>query len=64
VANSGGYEKNNNQQLSILLINDFGQQRLNSAAGWSATKGGQVLPHFQHILSGVLMPLCPITAVF
>jgi hypothetical protein len=28
---------------------DFGQQRLNGGADWSAAKDGQVLPHFQQI---------------
>ncbi len=63
-ANSGGYRKNINRWLFILLINDFGQQRLNGATNWSAAKGGQVLPHFDHIVSGVLTPPCPIAAVF
>jgi hypothetical protein len=47
-----------------LPINNFGQQRLNGAADWSAAKGGKILLHFQHIVRGVLMLLCPIMAVF
>jgi hypothetical protein len=46
-----------------LPIEDFGQQHLNDNADQSATRG-QVLPHFQQIVSGALMPLCPIAAVF
>jgi hypothetical protein len=42
----------------------FGQERLNGAADRSAAKDGQVLPHFQQIVSGASMPPCPITAVF
>jgi hypothetical protein len=30
-ANSSGYKKNDNQQLPVLPIYDFGQQRLNGA---------------------------------
>ncbi len=45
-------------------MNDFGQQRLNGAADWSAAKGGQVLPHFEHIVSGASTPPCPFPAVF
>ncbi len=66
-SNSRGNEK---KQLAILTIawrlpiKDFGQQRLNSSANWSAAKGGWVLPHFQQIVSGALMPPCPIAAVF
>jgi hypothetical protein len=45
------------------LIDDFGQQRLKGAADQSAAKDGQVLPHFQQIISGALMLLCRITAV-
>jgi hypothetical protein len=63
-ANSGGYKKNNNQQYFQLSINDLGQQRLNGTADQSAAKGGRVLPHFEHIVSGVSTPLCPIVAVF
>jgi hypothetical protein len=64
-ANSGGNNKKNNWQLSVLPINDFGQQRLNGTANdWSAAKGGQVLSHFEHIVSGASTPPCPITAVF
>jgi hypothetical protein len=44
VVNNGGYKKNINQGLSVLLINNFGQQHLNVTAKWSATEGGQVLP--------------------
>ncbi len=47
-----------------LLIKDFDQQRLNSSADWSAVKGGQVLPHFQQIVSEASTPSCPIAAVF
>jgi hypothetical protein len=47
-----------------LPIKDFGQQRLNGGANWSAAKVGQVSPHFQRIFSGASMPLCPIAAVF
>jgi hypothetical protein len=45
-------------------VNNFGQQRLNGTADWSAAKDGQVLPHFQQVVSGALMPLCPIAALF
>jgi hypothetical protein len=45
-------------------IYNFGQQCLNNAADWSAAEGGQILSHFQHIVSGVSMPLCLIAAVF
>jgi hypothetical protein len=62
-AKSGSYEKNDDWRLSVLPIYNFGQQRLNSAAEWSATEGGQVLPHFKHIVSGASTPPCPITAV-
>ncbi len=48
---AGGNKKNNNRQYWRLLINDFGQQRLNCAADWSAAEDGQVLPHFQQIVS-------------
>jgi hypothetical protein len=44
-ANSSGYEKNKNPQSSVLPIYNFGQQSLNGAANWSATKGGQVTQH-------------------
>jgi hypothetical protein len=57
-------QKNNNWQLSVLPINNFGQQCLNSAIDWSTAKGGQVLPLFKYIVSGALMPPCPIAAVF
>jgi hypothetical protein len=63
-ANSGSYKTNNNWQLSVSQIYDFGQQCLNGAADWSATKGGRVLPHFEHIGSGVFMLPCHIAAVF
>jgi hypothetical protein len=56
--------KNNNQQLSVLLINNFDQQCLNGAAYWSAAKGDQVLPHFEHIVSGASTLPCPIVPVF
>jgi hypothetical protein len=46
-----------------LPIYDFGQKHLNSIADWSAAKDGQVLPHFQQIVSGALMPLHPMVAV-
>jgi hypothetical protein len=62
--NSSGYKKNNNQRSSVSPIYDFGQQRLNGTADWSALEGGQVLPHFKHIASGALMLPCPIVAVF
>jgi hypothetical protein len=53
VANRGSrLQKNNNRQSLVLPINKFGQQRLNSAADWLAAKGGQVFPHFEHIVSG------------
>ncbi len=45
-------------------LTNFGQQRLNGAANWSVAEDGRVLPHFQQIVSGVLMPLCLIVAVF
>jgi hypothetical protein len=64
VAKSGGYEKNNNQQLSVPTFYKFGQQHLNCTTEWSAAKDGQVLPHFEQILSGAWMPPCPIAAVF
>jgi hypothetical protein len=57
-------QKIKNQQYWQLPINDFGQQCLNSDADWSAAKGDQVLPHFQHIVSGVSTPPRSITAVF
>ncbi len=47
-----------------LPIKDFGQQCLNGGADRSAAKGGQVLPHFQQIVSGASMLPCPIAAVF
>ncbi len=62
-ANSSGYKKNNNRWSSVSSTCNFGQQRLNGAVDWSATKGGRVLPHFEHIVSGTSMPPCPITAV-
>jgi hypothetical protein len=40
------------------------KKHLNGASDWSAAKGDQVLPHFEHIVSGALMPPCPIAAVF
>jgi hypothetical protein len=43
---------------------DFRQQRLNGSADRSAAEGGRILPHFQQIVSGALMPPWPITAVF
>ncbi len=63
-ANSCGYKTNNSRQYWQLPINNFGQQCLNSTANWSAAKGGRVLPHFKHIVSGASMPPCPIAAVF
>ncbi len=59
-----GNKKNNNRRYWWSPINNFGQQRLNGAANWTAAKDGQVLPHFRQILSGALMPPCPIAAVF
>jgi hypothetical protein len=56
--------KKNNWQSSVLQINSFHQQHLNCATDWSAAKGGQVLLHFEHIVSGAATPLCPIAAVF
>ncbi len=56
--------KNNKQQCWWLPIYNFGQQRLNGTSNWSAAKGGQVLPHFKHIVSGASMPPCPIAALF
>jgi hypothetical protein len=61
---SGGYKKNNNRQLSVSPINDFGQQCIKGIANLSAIEGGQVLPLFEHIVSGVSMLPCPIVAVF
>jgi hypothetical protein len=58
-----GLQKNNNRQSSVLQINNFGQQHLNSIANWSAAEGGKVLPHFEHIVSGALTLPCPITDV-
>jgi hypothetical protein len=62
--------KKNNQQLSVhkqllqqLPIYNFGQQRLNSSTNWSAAKNGQVLPHFQQIVSAAWMMPRPIAAV-
>jgi hypothetical protein len=49
--------------ISDTVIGDR-QQCLNGAANWSAAKNGQVLPHFEHIVSGASMPPCPIAAVF
>jgi hypothetical protein len=46
-----------------LLIKDFGQQHINGGADWSATEGGQVLPHFQQIVSGASTPPFSIVAV-
>jgi hypothetical protein len=40
------------------------KQLLKDAADWSAAKDGQVLPHFEQILSGAWMLPCPIAAVF
>jgi hypothetical protein len=62
-ARRGGQQKK--QQSGILTIpnDDFGQQRLNGTANWSATKDDQVFPHFQQIVSGALMPPCPTMAV-
>jgi hypothetical protein len=63
-ANSGGYKKINKWQSSVSPLNNFDQQCLNGAADWSVAKGGQVLPLFEHIVSGASMLLCPIAAVF
>jgi hypothetical protein len=49
--------KTDNHQLTI------GQQCLNGGANRSAAKGGQVLPHFQQIVSGASMLPCPIATV-
>jgi hypothetical protein len=57
-------KKNNNWQLSVLPIYNFGQKCLNGATDWSDAKDGQIFPHFEQILSGAWMPLCPIAAVF
>jgi hypothetical protein len=35
-----------------------------TAANQSAPKGGQVLPHFQHIVTGASMPPCPTMVYF
>jgi hypothetical protein len=64
LSNSSGYEKNNNQRSSVWPIYNFGEQRLNGAAKWSAAEGGRVLPHFEHIVGGAPTPTCPIAAVF
>jgi hypothetical protein len=37
---------------------------VNSASTTPAPKGGQVLPHFKHIVSAASTPPCPIVAVF
>jgi hypothetical protein len=63
-ANSGSYENKINWQYRRSPIFDYCQQRLNGGANWSAAKDGRVLPHFQQIVSGTLMPPCPIVAVF
>ena len=49
LCNSGGYEKNNDRRSSVSPINDFGQQRLNSAAAWSASEGAKFC-HASNIL--------------
>jgi hypothetical protein len=59
--NSGSYKKHNNGQYCRLPIYSFSQQCLNGAADWSAAEGDQVLPHLEHIVSGALTPLCPIS---
>ncbi len=59
-----GNKKNNNWQYWQLPINNFGQQHLNGAANRSAANDGQVLPHFQQIVSRASTPPCPIAAVF
>jgi hypothetical protein len=46
-----------------LPIYNFGQQRLNGSAYQSAAEDGQVLPHFQQIVSGASMLLRPMVAV-
>ncbi len=50
--------------LSTVWLYYYDKQCLNGTADRTAAKGGQVLPHFQQIVSGASMPLCPIAAVF
>ncbi len=47
-----------------LPIIDFWQQRLNGGGNRSVAKGGQLLQHFQQIVSGASMPPCSIVTVF
>ncbi len=60
---AGGYKKKT-IGITDKLINNFGRQLLNRAANWSAAKGGQLLPHFKHIVSREPTPPCPMAAVF
>jgi hypothetical protein len=60
---TGGYKKNNNRQYRQSPIYNFGQKHLNVPADQSAAKDGWVLPHFQQIVSGALMPPHPMAAV-
>jgi hypothetical protein len=45
-------------------IYNYRQQCLNGVANRSAAKDGQVLPHFQQIVTEASTLLCPIAAVF
>jgi hypothetical protein len=63
-ANSSGYKNKTNWRWWRLPIYEYRQQRLNGGADRSAAKDGQVLPHFQQIVTGALMPPCPIAVVF
>jgi hypothetical protein len=62
--NSGGNKKTTIGNTDDCQLMTFGQQHLNGATNWSAAEGGQVLPHFEHIVSGALTPPCPMAAVF
>ncbi len=63
-ANSSGYKNKTNWQLWQSPIYNCCQQCLNSGADWSVTKDGQVLLHFQQIVTGTSTLPCPTAAVF
>jgi hypothetical protein len=44
-------------------LTNFVNSASTAPVNWSAIKGGQVLPHFKHIVSGASTPPWPITAV-
>ncbi len=60
---TGGYKKDNNQWYWWLPIYEFGQKRLKGGTNWSVAKDGQVLPHFQQIVSGASTLPQPMVAV-